>query len=284
MTTPAKAAGLTVLVLALAGTVWFAEYAWHEDPTQEIPATDDKPVVEAGATAVSSSPLGLETSRDFSLELKEKDLLPNPFVLKGTSTLPQVAWQLQDSQGIVVADGTIIPEAGSFESLGWYSKRPTNGKGTLVFIRIGSPISVPLYSLPVSLQTEEQKVEIYFLDSKSKSCTDVVPVKRTVVSTDGNQLNYYEAAIRSLLLGPTEKERESGLVTRIPDEAQIIKIGKDEKGRYIADMDGAIAAQDISSCDRQAIKAQMANTLITVPLDGQALKGRLFLDGEEAKF
>ncbi|MHB8831066.1 MAG: GerMN domain-containing protein [Patescibacteria group bacterium] len=297
MTIPAKALGLTVLILAMAAGVWGMGYLWQSaNPKPVVEETLAKARPQAGVIwenrqATSTLVNGLQaasSSRSFILEMKQDDLLTNPFKLAGKiKGYKGMAWQLQDSQGIVLSQGEITSDKndGSFEVYGWYDKRPSGKKGVLMLIEMMSPRSSLYASYSVGLQTQTQTAEIYLKKkSTSSDCESVASVKRTLVSTGGDKLNYYQAALQSLLVGPTDQERKLGWQTAIPTSTKVIRVGKDDKGRYVADFSGDLTQGVTDTCQLATIKAQVIKTLTTVYLPGKSLPGRIFINGEEASF
>lgn len=297
MTIPAKTLGLTVLILAMAAGVWGMGYLWQK--ANQKPATEEEPakarpqagVIWENRLATSTVVDGLQTastSRSFVLEMKQDNLLTNPFKLAGKiKGYKGMAWQLQDSQGIVLSQGEITSDKddGSFEVYGWYNKRPSGKKGLLMLIETMSPRSSPYASYTVGLQTKTQTAEIYLKKkSTSSDCESVSVVKRTLVSTGGDKLNYYQAALQHLLAGPTIQEQKLGWQTAIPTSTEVVRVGKDDKGRYVADFSEALIQGITDACQLATIKAQIVKTLTTVYLPGKSLPGRIFINGEEAGF
>lgn len=297
MTIPAKTLGLTVLILAMAAGVWGMGSLWQK--ANQKPVVEEEPVkvhAQAGVIwenrqATSTVVDGLQTastSRSFVLEIKQDDFLSNPFKLAGKiKGFKGMAWQLQDSQGIVLSQGEITSDKddGSFEVYGWYDKRPSGKKGVLMLIELMSPRSSPYASYTVGLQTQTQTAEIY-LQKKSTNgdCESVAAVKRTLVSTGGDKLNYYQAALQSLLVGPTKQEQKLGWQTAIPTSTKVMRVGKDDKGKYVADFSGELTQGITDACRLATIKAQIVKTLTTVYLPGKSLPGRIFINSEEASF
>ena len=296
MTIPAKALGLTVLILAMVAGVWGMGYLWQSaNPKSIVEETPAKARPQAGVIwenrQTTSTLGGLQTassSRIFILEMKQDDFLSNPFKLAGKiKGYKGMAWQLQDSQGIVLSQGEITSNKndGSFEVYGWYEKRPSGKKGVLMLIEMMSPRSSPYASYAVGLETKTQTAEIYLKKkSTSSDCESVSAVKRTLVSTGGDKLNYYQAALQNLLIGPTEQERKIGWQTAIPTSTKVIRVGKDDKGRYVADFSGDLNQGITDACQLATIKAQIIKTLTTVYLPGKSLPGRIFINGDEASF
>lgn len=295
MTIPAKALGLTVLILALVAGVWGMGYLWQK--ANQKPVVEEEPVkvhAQAGVIwenrqATSTVVDGLQTastSRSFVLEMKQDDFLPNPFKLAGKiKGFKGMAWQLQDSQGIVLSQGEINSQKddGSFEVYGWYEKRPSGKKGVLLLIELMSPRNSSYASYTVGLQTKTQTTEIY-LHKANQDCGSVTSFKRTIVSTGGDKLNYYQAALQSLLVGPTVQEQKLGWQTAIPTSTEVVRVGKDDKGRYVADFSESLIQGITNACQLATIKAQIVKTLTTVYLPGKSLPGRIFINGEEASF
>jgi len=297
MTTPAKALGLTALILALAAGVWGMGYLWQK--ANQKPVAEEEPVkvhAQAGViwenrqatSTLADGSQTASTSRSFVLEMKQDDFLTNPFKLAGRiKGFEGMAWQLQDPQGVVLSQGKITSDKddGSFEIYGWYDKRPSGKKGVLMLIEMMSPRSSPYTSYTVGLQTKTQTAEIYLKKkSTSSDCESVSVVKRTLVSTGGDKLNYYQAALQNLLAGPTIQEQKLGWQTAIPTSTEVVRVGKDDKGRYVADFSESLIQGMTDACQLATIKAQIVKTLTTVYLPGKSLPGRIFINGEEASF
>ena len=303
MTTPVKTLTLTVFIISLTLGIWGLGWLYEkvtQQPVSQPPSvvkTDGKksevawengrPLADLSFMASSTSIIA--TSTGIVLDMEQGVLLTDPFVLSGRLVgLNEAAWQLQDGQGIVLAQGTVKAEDGTgrFQSLGWYEKRPSGEKGNLLFIELYSPRSTTLASLKVGLQVKTQTAEIYFWDKSAADgdCSSVFPVKRTIVATQGERVNFYEAALRALMVGPTEQEVSAGLQTALPTSTSLLNIGRDEKGRYVGDFTSDLTKGIDDACRLSAIKAQISQTLTTVYLPGKSLPGRVFVDGKEAAF
>lgn len=268
--------GLTVLVLVLAGALWVIVFFGSRYTQKSAdPSPPASPQSEQVTASVPLDKANLEVS------IKPGDFLPNPFGFKSTSTFMENRdWILQDSSGAIIASGTIPGLLSSYSSLGdvyWYADFPAGEMGEFIILPI---LDKPQIIIPVNLETNTQTVEIYFRPAMLSNYGGVEPVKRTIVSTGANDLFYYEAAIRELLKGPNQTESEQGLVTMVPDIAQVIRVGKTEKGRYVADFTSELKDPNQIDCFWLIAQEQIKKTLKTVPLPGHALDGEILINGE----
>jgi hypothetical protein len=307
MNAQAKVIGLTVLILVLTGAMWGMGYYWHKTTLIEPAETQKSPTAPSAdmAEAATSTPLHTEaegqakiwpltglapassTQQEVILDLESDEILANPFKLSGQMQgYSGLAWQLQDAKGQLLGQGMLTPDAqGKFADIGWYEHKPTSKTGTLLLIEPRSASSKPVLSQDVKLQTRSQTVEIYLLKPDSASvCPEAVPVKRSIVATDGDSLNYYEATLHILLQGPDGTERKAGWTTAIPTSTRILKMGQDDKGRYIGDFSDDLLHDADDPCLRSAIRSQISETLTTIYSPGLSLKGRIFINGQEVQF
>jgi hypothetical protein len=303
MTTPVKTLTLTVFIISLTlgiwGLGWLYEKATQQPVGQpssvvktdgkktEVAWENGKPLADLSFMATGT--VAATASSSAMLDMEQGVLLTNPFILSGRlSGLKDAYWQLQDSKDGVLAHGTVSAEDGTgrFQGMGWYDVKPTVEKGTLLIIEPTSTRSSSLASLNVALQTKTQTAELYFWDKSASDgdCSSVFPVKRTIVATQGERVNFYEAALRALLVGPTEQEFTAGLQTALPTSTGLLRVGQDEKGRYVGDFSSDLTKGIDDACRLSAIRAQISRTLTTVYLPGKSLPGRVFVDGKEAAF
>jgi hypothetical protein len=274
-----RASGLTLLILLLTASVWVIVYyggKYREQQQIQI----QTPIVEdsEGPTIIEAPTSTLNTLK---IDIEAGDFLPNPFLLPATTSFfKDRYWEVIDNGGEVIASGTIPGLISSYSAIGdvyWYNQLPVSEEGILKVLESDEG---PQIIIPVKLQTKTQTVEIYFRPAAMSNCGTVTPVKRTIISTGDNDLNFYEAAIRELLKGPTKAESDMGLITMIPEDAKIIRVGKNEKGRYVADFTRELKDPTQIDCFWSITKNQIQKTLSTVPLPGTTLEGIILLNGE----
>jgi len=271
-----RAIGLTFLIILISVAVWVIVYFGNQSlqPKEQAPA-----VLSTEQQEAMETPFAGEINTLW-LGTKPGDFLGNPFTLPVTSTFMEDRyWSVVDAKNNVVASGTFYGAVSSrmAERVLWYSAVPASETGELI---VAESAHGPKIIVPVKLQTKTQTVEIYFRNPAMSNCSTVDPVKRTIVSTDGSELNFYEAAIRELLRGPDQEESMPGLVTMIPEHTQILRIGKNEQGRYIADFSSELKYPAQIECFWNIAKNQIKKTLATVPLPGITLEGVIYVNGE----
>jgi len=270
--------GLTLLILVITAAIWTIVYFGNRvlNSQKEIVPTNTEQISEIQDVSPTSTELN-----KLQISVKAGDFLPNPFLLPATSTfIEDRDWIVVDSGGEIIASSTIPGVISSYYPFGvvyWYSKLPISEDGELRFL---ASENGPQIIIPVKLQTKTQTVEIYFRNAALSNCGSVESVKRTVVSTGENDLDFYESALRELLKGPTKSEADKGLVTMIPDGVKIIRVGKNEKGRYIADFTQNLKDPEQIDCFWNIAKNQIKNTLKTIPLPGTTLEGVILIEGK----
>ncbi|MBD3281611.1 hypothetical protein GF391_02585 [Candidatus Uhrbacteria bacterium] len=270
--------GLTLLILILAAAVWIIVYYTNQPPpAPESPESTQKQT----QTTTIAQPQIQNSTGTLELPFLAGDFVPNPFIMRATSTfMHDRAWSLKDATGSLIASGTIPGLLSSYSNHGkyyWYTDFPASQNGELV---VSAAENAPQLIIPVKLENLTQTVEIYFRDASLSDCSSVESVKRSIVSTGSLDLFFYEAALRELLKGPTKTEAEQGLVTMIPDGVRVIRVGKNEKGRYIADLTPNLKDPNQSDCFYNIAKNQIQKTLATVPLPGTTLEGIIYINGE----
>ncbi|MDF1497217.1 MAG: GerMN domain-containing protein [Patescibacteria group bacterium] len=270
--------GLTLLILLVTAAVWTIVYFGNKTVKSQ------KEIVSANTQQISETQEVAPTSTEVNklqISVHAGDFLPNPFALPATTTFMEDRdWVVVDNGGATIASGTIPGLLSSYSAFGdvyWYSKLPTSEDGEL---RIAASDNGPQLIVPVKLQTKTQTVELYFRNPVLSNCGTVEPVKRTIISTGENDLYFYESALRELLKGPSKNEAEKGLVTMIPEGVKIIRVGKNEKGRYIADFTQNLQDPNQIDCFHNIAKNQIQKTLSTVPLPGTTLDGVILIEGE----
>ncbi len=283
-----KVLSLTALILVLAGAIagimYFRGRMQSDDRRSKVDEVAD------GLSDHRTEPSDLRTSGPSSTDeiwssVAVDQEFANPFTFKMQTPFKAATWNLQDAKGNVVASG-FVSATGTVEVVAWYDEVPKSKTG---WFNIADALSsaMPPYRIPVRLKTQTETVEAYFLNankSAGRDCDQVFPVKRQVVSTGGNLLDHYQAALVQLLKGPTVEERAKGYATALPQDVTVTRVGQDESGRYIGDFDGKLFAGAEDACRRTSIKAQIQETLKTVPLQGRTLDGRVYVQGQEVEF
>lgn len=286
MTQPVKIIGLTALVLLLAGSLWVAIKNWQgikqADRVLVQPVQDIK-VPEVSATGTSLSSFDLKNQILISMDLSRS--LSNPFVLSGVLLRLEAAdWVLEDSEGIRLAEGRVTQDDGIWNEAIWYEQVPRTQSGFLKFYAAADKAE-PLVSYEVKLQTQIQTVELFFRRrAADMDCSEVMAIKRDLVSTSGHKLNYYEAVLRELVKGPTVEEAERGWLSAIPEGVRAIRVGVDEKGRLVGDFSKNLFDDRMDDCRKSAILAQIEQTLATVPVNGRRMPGKVYIEGQEVGF
>jgi Sporulation and spore germination len=277
-----RTAGLTLLILVIAAAVWVIVYFGNQNKNTVTKQPHDKIIEDTINSEVTDVPTS--TLNTIELDLKAGDFLPNPFPLPATTTFfNDRYWVLVDTGDVVIASGTfpgLISSYSAFGDVYWYKQLPASKTGEL---QILASDEGPQIIIPIKLQTKTQTVEIYFRNAALSNCGSVDSVKRTIVSTGDNDLNFYEAAINELLKGPNKKEKAQGLVTMIPEQVEVLRVGKNEKGRYVADFTSDLKDPNQIDCFWSITKNQIQKTLSTVPLPGKTLEGIILIEGETAE-
>lgn len=268
--------GLTALILILAAAVWIIVFYANQVPSTPKPAaTTQEPAPTSTKNQIQN------TTGTLQLPYSAGDFLPNPFTMHATNTfLHDRSWTLRAANGALIASGTIpglLSSQSDFGKYYWYADFPSSPDGELV---VTATKNSPQIIIPVVLERKRQTVEIYFRNAALSDCSSVKSVKRTIVSTGSLDLFFYEAAIRELLKGPTPDEAKQGLITMIPEGVNILRVGKNEKGRYIADFTPKLKNPDQTDCFWNIAKEQIKKTLSTVPLPGTTLEGVIYINGE----
>jgi hypothetical protein len=277
-----RAIGLTSLILLLAVAVWIVVYFGYQTkkPVQESASENTKLESNQLTQTLSAS----SSFNTLDLSIQAGDFLPNPFGLPATSTYAENRdWAVVDGTGDVIASGTIPGLLSSYSAYGevyWYDKLPSSEKGELLILATEFG---PQLIIPIKLQTKTQTAEIYFRNAALSNCGSVDPVKRTIVSTGENDLYFYESALRELLKGPTKSEADKGLITMIPADTKVLRVGKNDKGRYVADFTQDLQDPNQIDCFWSIAKNQIQKTLSTVPLPGTTLDGVILINGEPIK-
>lgn len=282
MSTQIKVLSLTALILVLAGSIAGIMYfkGRIEARNKEIAKMSEQAPIDESLTEKSS------TSTEIWSNVAVGQKMGNPFVFEMRSPFQAATWMLQDNAGKVLASGFVSSNQETAVVNGWYDEVPKSKTG---WFAIADALSsaMPQYRIPVQLTTQTETVEAYFPNPKKSgkaSCDQVFPVKRTVVTSGGNVMDHYAAALRALTKGPTQEESAKGFTTAFPEEAKFIRVGQDESGRLVGDFPKSLVDGIQDRCRLSLIRSQIEETLKTVPLQGRALEGRVYLDGTEATF
>jgi hypothetical protein len=274
-----KSAALTALIILLAVSVWIIVYFGNQlfqsqNQSSVSPVVDTESVKEE---VRDLKDLVIESRIDLGVE--PGALLNNPFALPATSTFAEDrSWILTDAYENVVASGTIPGLLSSYSAIFdvyWFNAIPKTEHGELRILEAGDS---PTIVVPVKLPKETQTVEVYFRPAALSNCHSVTAVKRRIVATQ-NDLDYYEAALLELLKGPNQEESDSGLVTMISPQANLLRVGKNDQGRYVADFSSELKDQNQIECFWNIAQQQIQKTLSTVPLPGRTLEGTIFING-----
>ncbi|GEM_PF-1262154 len=274
-----RASAFTILILLLTASVWIIVYFGNQFYSAKNIVSNDQVLSKETIETTKQDIRNIVTESHLELGVNSGDTLSNPFSLPATSTFAEDrSWIVVDAYENIIASGTIPGLLSSYNSMYdvyWMNVIPKSESGELRVLAVGDSTEV---IIPVKLQTETQTVEIYFRPAFLSNCSDVVPVKRKVVATM-NDLDYYQVAIQELLKGPNKEELESGLVTMIPPNVDLLRIGKNEQGRYIADFSARLKDPDQIDCFWNIAKQQIQKTLSTVPLQGRVLEGIILING-----
>lgn len=137
--------------------------------------------------------------------------------------------------------------------------------GTLLFLNenpSGMSENEREFRLPVKIKkssSETTKVKIYFNNEKMDpefSCDKVFPIEKEIVKTEA----VGRTALRELLLGPTNAEKEQGYFSSINPGVKIQSLII-ENGVATIDFDEQLEYQVGGSCRVAAIRAQITETL-----------------------
>jgi hypothetical protein len=274
-----RTVALTALIILLAISVWIIVFFGNQYLSSQQSSKQNQSVnlEPANTESVDLKDLVIESRVDIGI--KQGSLLSNPFALPATSTFAEDrAWTVSDAYGNVMVSGTIPGLLSSYSAMldvYWFDNVPKTEHGEL---RILETHSSPAIIIPVKLPTETQTVEIYFRPLALSNCHSVTPVKRRITATQ-NDLDFYHAALRELLKGPSQEEFDSGLATMIPPQTRLLRVGKNEQGKYIGDFSSELKDPNQIECFWNITKQQIQKTLSTVPLPGRTLEGTIFING-----
>ena len=284
MSNSAKVISLTLLILVLAGSIAGIMFFYGKSSviSHQSSAADGQTTVDRRQTTDVVAGLA-STSTEIWSSVAVGQKMNNPFMFKMRAPFKSTTWMLQDANGKILASGFVSSTGETIDVTGWYSQAPKTKTGWFLMADSLSS-AMPPYRIPVELQTKFETVEAYFANPKESagdSCDSVYPVKRTIVSTDGDVLSHYQAALYELTKGPTQQEKAQGYTTALPEGVDVIRVGQDESGRFVGDFPAALTAGIVDRCRLSLIRAQIQETLKTVPLQGRTLKGRVYVEGVE---
>lgn len=198
----------------------------------------------------------------------------NPFTFYGTTTASavfenQFSWRVKDATGKIVANGQAMTDSpdmgqpGGFKITAIFDAMPTGVNGMLDLFN-NSPkdgseqlfVSVPLRF--TGLKTSEISIFLVNqnLSKDQNDCTEVQPVKRTVVATQPIQI----AAMHALLQGPNQKEKNAGYVTSLPEGVHQPAFTWGDYTNVI-DFDETLTTGMAGSCRVQSAQAQLEKTM-----------------------
>lgn len=141
--------------------------------------------------------------------------------------------------------------------------------------RPSGAVEVPPDRLPFSLERTappsppapaERLVAVYLVRDGR-----LAPVTRLV----SGELPRAEAAMRVLLLGPTEEERAAGTVTAVPSATQLVGLTVTER---VAEVD--LSAEFQSPAEPQVVLLRVAQVVWTLVEDPEVAAVRFLIDGE----
>ncbi len=275
-----RTAALTALILLLTASVWIIVYFGNQSFRSEKPVSGNSIASEETAEVNQQESSSAIMESRIELGVEAGDVLNNPFALPATSTFAEDrSWIVVDAYENIVASGTIPGLLSSYSGaldVYWFNAIPKTKSGTLRILAVGDS---PEIAVPVTFTMETQTVEIYFRPAALSNCHSVTAVKRRIVATQ-NDLDYYEAALLELLKGPNQEESDSGLVTMIPPQANLLRVGKNDQGRYVADFSSELKDPNQIDCFWNITQQQIQETLSTVPLPGRTLDGVILINTE----
>ncbi|NMC51712.1 DUF333 domain-containing protein [Candidatus Kuenenbacteria bacterium] len=112
----------------------------------------------------------------------------------------------------------------------------------------------------VLLKGETEKVKVFFNNNNLDpeiSCQKVFPIEREILKTPA----VAEAAIKELLKGPSQAEKDNGYFSNIPEGVKIQKLTI-EKGVAKVDFDKTLESAAGGSCRVSAVRAEITETLL----------------------
>ncbi len=204
--------------------------------------------------------------------------LPLPLRGQASGTDADVQYRLQDVDGSVLAEGMATQDDSGFSAQISYSD-PFGQSGALLLTAVDratgeflGQTSVPV----VFMDTEARTILAYFLDTRAdpdrQRCGEVRGFPRRVGSAE----DPVAAALRELLAGPTDRERQAGAETALPAGVTVSRLTR--AGGAVR-LDLSALAQLPGTCRTQGMQAQIGRTLeqfsevdrVELTLDGQPL-------------
>jgi len=285
--------GTFILVAVIGGGFYLGNFQISPSiNTQPSFVNNFEECAEAGNPILESYPAQCNDSEgnhfveDIGNELEKIDIIrsnkPRPgetissqFIVKGEA---RGTWffeasfpvQLIDENGKVIAETFVEAQSDwmteefvAFESILVF-KTPNTEKGTLV-LKKANPSDFPEHDdelrIPVQFDLKEQTeiVTIHLVSAKSieneKECDETMSYARNVPKTT----TMLQGALEALIMGPTEREKEKGYTTALPDGVTIESLNI-EKGIASVVFNMGLTNKE-NKCVTSAIRAQIANTL-----------------------
>ncbi len=283
-----------LIFLAIIGLGALASYFFYfrEGPGAAIESF--KECVEAGYPVLESYPRQCKTpegrtfTEEIGNEIEKSDLIrvnsprPNqliesPLTVEGEA---KGFWFFEGSFPVKLldADGNTLAQSVAQAKSEWMTEEfvPFEAKiefstqkeeGTLVLEKdnpSGLPENADELRIPVKFSTQETiTVKAFFNNSDldpEYSCDKVFPVERQIPKTQA----VGQAALKELLRGPTEEEKEEGYSTSINSDVQIQSLTI-ENGEARVDFNERLEFQVGGSCRVTAIRTQIEETLKQFP-------------------
>lgn len=188
-------------------------------------------------------------------------------------------WFFEANIPVVLKDenGNIIAEAGGYAEGDWMTTDFVPFSATLTFTDPGTAYGTleirkdnpsgdanrdASHFVPVAFDRAARQVWVYWgntrLDKDAKSCTNVFPRQRTVLTTT----TIARAVLDQLLAGPDADEKRAGYLTSIPERVAVRRLWIQDGVAHV-DFNSALNAG--GSCRVAAIRSQVEHTLEQFP-------------------
>ncbi|MDP2864227.1 MAG: GerMN domain-containing protein [bacterium] len=287
---------LSLIIIIFGGVAlyFFTFFKPGEVPTFNINNFEE--CVSAGYPVLESYPRQCKTpegktfTEDIGNELEKSDLIktntprPNqaiqsPIVIEGEA---RGLWFFEASFPVKLLDGngnliatTIAQAQGDWVTEDFvpfeaelHFELPVTEKGTLILEKdnpSGLPENADELRIPVKFKVglETMTIKVYFNNDKLDpefSCNKVFPVEREISKTQAAAM----AALKELLNGTTQGEKEKGFFTNINSGVKIQSLTI-ENGVAKVEFDEQLEFQVGGSCKVSAIRAQITETLKQFP-------------------
>lgn len=202
------------------------------------------------------------------------DVVFSPLEIAGRARVFEgnILFRLKDNWGKVVATSTTTALAGA-PDWGFYSGKltfdlPTTPIGSLEVWTLSPKDGSEQNLIRLPIRFKEYKkpiIKVYFnnieADQKLTDCRKVYPVEREV----GPENSPIVSAIDELLKGLTDKDKNNGFITNIPEkDVKLQKLELKDNIAYI-DFNPALQAGVAGSCKVNGIRAQITETLKQFP-------------------